>query len=367
MKRVIVASIFAFVLSVAFAHVADIEMSEEGFGSGTAGLAYAGGNEWVATGLEGKAIRSLAIDPSAPATIYAGTWGNGVFKSADAGEKWTPVNTGITKALVYALAIDPTAPATVYAGTYGGGVYKSTDGGQHWTAMNTGLINAFVYAVTIDPNDPRTVYAGTWGEGVFKTTDGAVHWLPVNTESKSHDQIMGKFGRGRVQSLAIDQSAPGTIYAATRGGGVLKSTDGGSQWKTVNSGFTSSLRAYALALHPTVPKTLYASADGFANPNGGVYKSTDGGRHWTAVNAGIGSLASVCALAINPMAPATVYAATDGSGVFITTDGGGHWMPMNTGLTSTTIYALAIDTMPSAAVYAGTGDGVFKSIGAFGR
>ena len=72
-------------------------------------------------------MNALAIDPSAPATLYAGT-DSGVFKSTNAGGNWTAINTGLTNTCVLALVIDPSAPATLYAGTLGG-VFKSTDGG----------------------------------------------------------------------------------------------------------------------------------------------------------------------------------------------------------------------------------------------
>ena len=61
-----------------------------------------------------------------------------MFKSTNGGANWSAVNTGLTDTEVYALAIDPTTPATLYAGTYGG-VFKSTNGGGDWSAVNTGL------------------------------------------------------------------------------------------------------------------------------------------------------------------------------------------------------------------------------------
>ena len=100
------------------------------------------------------------MDPSAPATLYAGTVG-GVFKSTNGGGSWTAINTGLTNTEVQALAIDPSAPGTLYAGTYGGGVFKSTDAGVSWTAMNAGLATPNVTALAIDPSLPTKLYAGT--------------------------------------------------------------------------------------------------------------------------------------------------------------------------------------------------------------
>jgi hypothetical protein len=68
------------------------------------------------------------------------------------------------------LAIDPATPATLYAGTSGDGVFKSTNGGGNWTAANTGLTNTDVNTLAIDPATPTTLYAGTHGGGVFVVT-----------------------------------------------------------------------------------------------------------------------------------------------------------------------------------------------------
>jgi len=65
---------------------------------------------------------------------------------------WTSI--GPEGGWIYAMAINPTTPTTLYAGTYGGGVFKSTDGGATWSAVNTGLTNKSVRALAIDPTPP---------------------------------------------------------------------------------------------------------------------------------------------------------------------------------------------------------------------
>jgi hypothetical protein len=68
---------------------------------------------------------------------------------------------------VYALAIDPTTPANLYAGTQAGGVFRSTDGGGKWSVVNTGLPKLCVRALVTARAVPALVYAGTCGSGVF--------------------------------------------------------------------------------------------------------------------------------------------------------------------------------------------------------
>ena len=132
------------------------------------------GGHWIDVGLANTEVYALAIDPSNPNILYAGTFGAGVFKSTDGGAHWTTLNTGLTDTRVSSLAIDPSNPNILYAGTPGVGVFKSTDGGGHW--IDVGLANTEVYALAIDPSNPNILYAGTFDAGVFKSTDGGGDW-----------------------------------------------------------------------------------------------------------------------------------------------------------------------------------------------
>src|SRR2546422_1378767 len=83
---------------------------------------------------------------------------------------------------IQVLAIAPTTPTTLYAGTNGGGVFKSTNLGASWSAVNTGLTSPGVLALAVDPATPTILYAGTGGAGgafVFMSTDGGGSWSPV--------------------------------------------------------------------------------------------------------------------------------------------------------------------------------------------
>ena len=67
--------------------------------------------------------------------------GGGVFKTTDGGRSWSQVDTGLRRfgAYISALAVDPTEPSTVYAGTMGFGIYKTTDGGKNWMPSDFGI------------------------------------------------------------------------------------------------------------------------------------------------------------------------------------------------------------------------------------
>jgi hypothetical protein len=144
--------------------------------------------------------------------------GNGIFKITSSGDDWAASSTGLTNGDIRAFALDPTNPATVYAGTNGGGVFISSDAGATWSASNAGLDSLVVRALVIDPMTPTTLYAGT-DAGVFKSTDGSATWSASNTGLTNLS----------IRTMVIDPSTPATLYAATAiTGGVFKSTDGGA-------------------------------------------------------------------------------------------------------------------------------------------
>lgn len=101
----------------------------------------AGVNVWTSNGPAATRIDTVAIDPRAPGTLYAGAGDGtsdsgggdaGVFKSTDGGVTWSSLPGPLDWVLVDALAIDPSNPARLYAGTFSwdfaSGVFKSADG-----------------------------------------------------------------------------------------------------------------------------------------------------------------------------------------------------------------------------------------------
>jgi len=288
-------------------------------------------------GLKGATVTALALDPTQPSTIYAGTRSN-VFKSTNGGQSWNPSGNGLVRPSVGSLVVNPTTPSTLYMAApfsdFGNssGVYKSTNGGSTWSAANTGLTNQSVLALAIDPVTPSTLYAGVYGNGIFKSTDGGANWTiqasqtlsfivaiaiePTNTKTV---YAGGTFSNGAiykstdgginwqsmfstaVSGLAIDPATPSTIYAGTSQG-ILKSINAGTTWTSLNQSLTGPV-----IIDPVTPTTLYTIAGGL---NGGVFKSIDSGNNWTLANDGLRSPFVSC-LIINPMTPSKVYAGVD--------------------------------------------------------
>ena len=277
-----------------------------------------GGGSWtpINTGLSSPFIRALAIAPTVPSTIYAATANfalsppnGGVFKSTNGGASWDAVNNGLSGQGGFlsfdALAIDPSNPSTIYAGSLidfpflaAFPVFKSTDGGAHWNNASAGLPGRSAYALTIDPTAPATVYAGL-ANGGFKTTNGGGSWTAMA-------ELTGR----SVSAIAIDPSTPTTVYAATNGG-VFKSLDGGGAWAAANTGLPSL--PFRLAIDRSSPATIYAGT-----VEDGVFRSEDGGASWTSLSSGLPPFSLVRDLTIDPTNPTKIYAAISATtaGVF---------------------------------------------------
>jgi photosystem II stability/assembly factor-like uncharacterized protein len=133
-------------------------------------------------------------------------------------------------------------------------------------------------------SDPDTYYVASAGGGVWKTTDGGTTFAPVTDSLPT--QCIG--------SVAVCQGKPEVVYVGTGegnprnsvswGGGVFRSTDGGKTWK--NCGLSDTHHIGRVVVHPTDPDVAYVAATGhFWGPNRarGMYKTTDGGKTWDCV------------------------------------------------------------------------------------
>ena len=259
-------------------------------------------------------VTAIAPDPVSADTVYAGLDPEGLFKTTNAGATWlNPGGFSVPFGGVAAIAVDPVS-ATLYVGTPTG-VFRSINGGQNWTEATNGFPppgSRGVSALATDPVSPFTLYAGL-STGLFKSTNGSQSW------SKIHD--------GPAGTIVVDPANHLTIYCATAGhfvgtapalapepeaasavDNVFKSLDGGATWTAANGGI-STLSVSALAIDPSAPSTV------FAGTSAGVFRSLNGGESWLPLNDGLTDL-YVLSLAVDPNAPSTLYAGTNSRGVF---------------------------------------------------
>jgi photosystem II stability/assembly factor-like uncharacterized protein len=274
-------------------------------------------------------IGAIAVAPSAPDTVYVGSgesslrdsmgFGNGMYKSTDAGRTWTHIGLSDTQH-IGKIAVDPRNPNVLYVAAIGHlyapneerGVFKSTDGGASWKKVLYRDPNIGAVEVTLDPTNPQVVYAGLWstrrppwftyaptngpGGGIFKSTNGGATWTQLTTG-------LPPAGIGRT-GIAVSPSNPSRVYAvvdclvpdpsapppapAANGrpaaapagqGGFFRSDDAGASWSRLSSDPALWGRGWYFSKVTVDPR----NADTVYVPNVAVNRSKDGGKTWVAM------------------------------------------------------------------------------------
>ncbi|HEY0784510.1 MAG TPA: hypothetical protein VGD62_01485 [Acidobacteriaceae bacterium] len=247
-------------------------------------------------------IGALAVAPSDPKIIYAGTGesdirsdlasGDGVYRSDDGGATWKHVGLEDTRQISRIL-VDPANPRTVYVGALGHaygpnperGVYKSTDGGEHWVHVLDQGPDVGIADLAIATAAPQFLFASTWnarratwstyaplegsGNGLYRSTDAGAHWLPI----AAHGLPGGTWGRTGIAVSADGRRVYATIDVHDHAG-LYRSDDGGDTWTLASSDARLTSRAWyfsSLAIDPQNPDVLYI-------PNVALYRTPDGGK-----------------------------------------------------------------------------------------
>jgi photosystem II stability/assembly factor-like uncharacterized protein len=312
-------------------------------------------------------------------TFYVAAAGGGVWKTTNAGVTFTPVFDDHRVSSIGAVAVAPTNADIVWVGTgesnnlrsssWGDGVYKSVDAGATWTKM--GLAQSqHVARIVVHPTQQDVVFVAAMGplwagggdRGFYKSTDGGRSWR--NTLSA------GPYTG--VTEIVLDPRDPDVIYAATYqrdrraysfvGGGpesaVWKSTDGGERWTRLTEGLPESdMGRIGISVSASHPNTLYATVD--AEPAvGGIYRSDDAGSSWRRVN----ELQSIPwffgQIRVDPLDPERIYHL--GVSLSVSDDGGATFRRI-AGNTHADHHAMWIDPADSDHLIIGNDGGLFVS------
>ena len=264
------------------------------------------GMKWRLVGpFRGGRVEAVTGIPGNPYVFYFGAVAGGVWKTTNGGASWTPIFDKEPNPSIGAIAIAPSDPNVIYVGTgepcfrgditYGDGMYKSVDAGKTWTHI--GLDDSrHIAKILIDPRNPDIVYVAALGHafgpneerGVFRTTDGGKTWQKVLYKDDKTGAVDLEFAGGNSHILyaAMYQviRKPWNIISGGPGSGLYKSTDDGSTWQQIKGhGFPEVLLGkIGIATSAADPQRVYALVEA-ANDKGGLYVSHDQGKSWQFV------------------------------------------------------------------------------------
>jgi photosystem II stability/assembly factor-like uncharacterized protein len=257
-------------------------------------------------------IGDVVVNQSNPNIIWVGTgerasrqsvgWGDGIYKSTDAGKTWTNVGLRTSKN-IGRIVLNPVDANIAYVAAQGSvwgpggdrGIFKTTDGGKTWTRTlfvddNTGATD-----VALDPTDANILYAATYqrrrsaygfngggpGSALWKSTDGGNSWKKLT----GHGLPTGEYGRIGISiyrknsSVVVISIEQGQRYNAStayiiRKAGLYRSDDKGENWSFLSDWNPRPMYASQPIIDPSDDKRIYMlNAYSF---------SDDGGKTFTA-------------------------------------------------------------------------------------
>lgn len=213
----------------------------------------------------------------------------------------------------------------LYCGT-DGGIYYSEDDGDGFSNLSSGLEISQFYRIGVSESASDFLLGGSQDNGTNRLASDV--WT----------HVLGADG----MECIIHPSDPDIMYAATQGGTINKSTDGGDTFEWSSSGITEDgVWVTPYILSPINPDIMLA---GYEN----VWRSTDAGDSWAPISDFISQ--ELVAVAMGTMQPNTMYAASQ-SKLFRTINGGAEWDDVSFGLPNLAITYMSVDPQDANRVW----------------
>jgi photosystem II stability/assembly factor-like uncharacterized protein len=272
-------------------------------------------------------IRALALSPHNPHHIYAGSE-VGLYRSTDNGASFELVPSPMDGMQIWSVAVSPTSPDVIFAGTKPPAVFRTLDGGKRWDKLNIAIAEKClagapkVTNVVFDPRDPRTVWVSVEIDGVYCSRDGGDTWNQCHALG---DKPLNQ----DVHGFAVSAGRPTKVLATTPDG-IWSSTDEGQSW-TVH-GFPRFAErdtisyCRGLAIRPDNPDVMFvANGDFIPGKRGAVYRTRDGGATWERAALPVEPNSTMYWFATNPVDPNVVVANSLHGYIYASLDGGDTW------------------------------------------
>jgi photosystem II stability/assembly factor-like uncharacterized protein len=336
----------------------------------------------------GGRIADIAVHEKNPSTFYVANATGGLIKTENNGTTWMPLFDSQPVASVGAVAVAPSDPNVIYVGTgeangrnsssWGNGVYRSADAGKTW--KHIGLDDSqHIGRVIVDPADANTVWVAAaghlWGShpmrGVYKTTDGGKTWqhsLKKDNETGAIDVAMTPDGKTVFAALYRRRRTPYSFEAVSDSAGIYRTTDGGKTWQQCKTGLPAEqIGRIGLSVSKSQPRTVYAVIESQAggattfsedSKYGGVFRSDDGGETWKQMSKKAPRGFYFGQIRVDPTNPERVYVL--GFDLLISEDGGKTFKSTSNNVHSD-LHALWINPARPESLVLGTDGGIYLS------
>jgi photosystem II stability/assembly factor-like uncharacterized protein len=270
------------------------------------------------------------IDENYPAKLLGGTQDNGTpATSTGRLDDWQVIYGGDG----FVCLVDPTDSRYVYAEFQFGNIARSTDGGKTFKAAITGINNSELRnwntPIVFSPDNPSILYTGT--TKLYRSTDRAVTWKPFSPNLNNDTYGTNGVNYSTISTISVSSKNPDIIYVGTDDANVWITTDGGTNWKKINTGLPNRVIT-KVAADPYDANIAYVTVSGFRwreyIPH--VFKTTNQGATWQAISGNLPE-APVNDIIVDPLIRNTLYIATD-VGVYTSTTDGKTWQPLGADL-----------------------------------
>jgi len=277
-------------------------------------------------------------DRSGSVVILAGTYGNGLFRSDDLGNEWTPIRSGMTAPAARTIAPDPLVQGALICGTEPARIFRSTDDGLTWVELE-GVRAIPAHTDWYLPYSPRAgavrnLFAPPGGTGhllaavevggLMQSMDAGATWsiAPIGPNDDIHqisghptdpDVFWSSLGYAALRSRRRDATAP-------KLGGVGRSRDAGKTWEVLHTDYTRST-----IVPPAMPEVVLAGPAPEVGRRGHIEVSADAGESWQPAAGGIDTPMGDMVELFVPAPDGTVYAVCSGGRLLRSAPGTWQW------------------------------------------